>query len=178
MTAAENNSVLFKYTVFPKVAIGNYIVTNKFYVAHNSDNDIILGIPFLGQTQAHLYFGSQLCTLTLNNAVTTERSKEIQPNSTVQVLCSSRTSQIDKGPILISSCLRNKYQNKLMVPDIYTEIYNQNKPVFKIPITNKTERHIILPVNLQIVFIIFLDFKETHSPPENKKREHPKKALY
>ena len=29
-TAAENNSVYFKYTVFPKLTIGNYTVTNKF----------------------------------------------------------------------------------------------------------------------------------------------------
>ena len=55
-TAAENHSVFFKYTVFPEVTIENYTVTNKFYVAQNSDTDIILGIPFLRQTRAHLDF--------------------------------------------------------------------------------------------------------------------------
>ena len=136
-TAAENNSVYFKYTVFPKLTIGNYTVTNKFYVAQNSDNDIILGIPFLRQTRAHLDFGSQVCTLTLNNAVTTERSTEIPPHSIVKVLCSSRTSQMNKGPVLISSRVRNKFQSKLFIPDVYTEIDTLNKPVFKIPIANK-----------------------------------------
>ena len=29
-TAAENNSVYFKYTVFPRLTIGNYTVTHKF----------------------------------------------------------------------------------------------------------------------------------------------------
>ena len=81
---------------------------------------------------------------------------------------------MDKGPVFISSCLRNKYQNKLIVPDIHTEIDNQNKPVFKIPITNKTERHIILPVSLQIGIIIFLDSKETHSHHKIKKRAFQK----
>ena len=113
-TAAENNSVFFKYTVSPKLTIGNYTVTNKFYVAQNSDNDIILGIPFLRQTRAHLDFGSQVCTLTLNNAVTTERSTTIPPHSIVKVLCSSRTSQMNKGPVLISSHVRNKFQCKLL----------------------------------------------------------------
>ena len=140
-TAAVNNSVYFKYTVFPKLTTGNYTLTNTFYVAQNSNNNIILGIPFLRETRAHLDFGSQVCTLTLNNAVTTERSTEIPLHSIVKVLCSSGTSQMNKGPVLISSHLRNEFQSKLFVPDIYTEIDTWNKPVFKIPITNKTEKH-------------------------------------
>ena len=169
-TAAGNYSVLFKYTVFPKLTIGNYTVTNKFYVAQNLDNDIIFGIPFLRQTRAHLDFSTQVCTLTLNNAVTTEGSTEIPSNSTVKVLCSPRTSQMNKGPVLISSCLRNKFQHKLFIPDVYTEIDTLNKPVFKIPITNKTEN--ILPVNLQIGFIVF---PETHSPSDNDRENIPKR---
>ena len=94
------------------------------------------------QIRTHLDFGSQLCTLTLNNAVTTERSTEIPPNSLIQVLCSSMTPHMNKGPVLITSNLRNKFQHKLFVPDIYTEIDTLNKPVFKIPITNKTEKYI------------------------------------
>ena len=164
-----------KYTVFPKLTIGNYIVTNKFYVAQNSDNDIILGIPFLRQTRAHLDFGSQVCTLTLNNAVTTESSTTIPPHSTVKVLCSSRTSQMNKGPVLISSRVRNKYQSKLFVPDIYTEIDTLNKPVFKIPISNKTGKHIILPHNLHIGFLILLD-KRTNLPRDNDTANIPKKV--
>ena len=162
--------------MFPKLTIGNYTVTNKFYVAQNSDNDSILGIPFLRQTRAHLDFGSQVCTLTFNNAVMTERPTTIPPHCTIKVLCSSRTSQMNKGPVLISSGVRNKFQSKLFVPDIYTEIDTLNKPVFKIPISNKTGKHIILPKDLHIGFIIFLD-KHTNSPPDNE-RKHSKKALH
>ena len=172
--AAANNSVYFKYTVFPRLTIGNYTVTNKFYVAQNSDNDIILGIPFLRLTRAHLDFGSQICTLTLNNAVITEISTTIPPRSTMKVLCSSRTSQMNKGPVLISSRVRNKFQSKLFIPDVYTAIDTLNKPVFKIPITNKTGKHIILPEDLHIGFIIFLD-REPHSPPDNNRENIPKR---
>ena len=77
-----------------------------------------------------------------------------------------------KGPVLIT---RNKFQSKLFVPDVYTEIDTLNKPVFKIPITNKTERHIILSVNLQIGFIIFLDSQETYSPSDNDRENIPKR---
>ena len=157
-TAIKNHSVFFKYTVFPKVTIGNYTVTNKFYVAPNSDNDIILGIPFLRQTRAHLDFGSQLCTLILNNVVTTEGSTEILPNSTVKVLCSPRTSQMNKGPVLISSCLWNKFQHKLLIPDVYTAIDTLNKPVFKIPIANKTDKHILPAYSWDLLF--FLSFNK------------------
>ena len=174
-TAAANNSVYFKYTVFPKLTIGNYTVTNKFYVAQNSDNDIILGIPFLRQTRAHLDFGSQVCTLTLNNAVTTESSTTIPPHSTVKVLCSPRTSQMNKGPLLISSRVRNKFQSKLFVPDIYTDIDTLNKPVFKIPISNKTGKHVILPKHLLIGFIIFLE-REKHPSRDNDRENIPKRA--
>ena len=174
-TAAEHQSVFFKYTVFQKVTIGNYTVTNKFYVAQNSDNDIILGIPFLRQTKAHLDFGSQLCTLTLNNAIITETSTEIPPNSTVKVLCSPRTSQMNKGPVLISSCLRNKFQYKLFIPDVYTEIETLNKPVFKIPIANKTDKHIILPANLQLGFIIFLESQQVNSISANARENIPQR---
>ena len=111
--------------------------------------------------------------MTLNNAVTTE----IPPHSIVKVLCSSRTSQINKGPVLISSRVRNKFQSKLFVLDIYTEIDTLNKPVFKIPITNKTGKHIILPVNLKIGFIIFLGFQDTNSPTDND-RENVSKRPY
>ena len=173
-TAAENNSVFFKYTVFPKLTIGNYTVTNKFYVAQNSDNDFILGIPFLSQTRAHLDFGSQVCTLTLNNAVITDRCTTIPPHSTMKVLCSSRTSQMNKGPVLISSRVRNKFQSKLFIPEVYTEIDILNKPVFKIPITSKTGKHIILPEDLHIGFIIFLD-REPHSPIDNDRENIPKR---
>ena len=173
-TAAANNSVYFKYTVFPRFTIGNYTVTNKFYVAQNSDNDIILEIPFLRQTRAHLDFGSEVCTLTLNNAVTTESSTTIPPHSTVKVLCSPRTSQMNKGPVLISSRVRNKYQSKLFVPDIYTEIDTLNKPVFKIPISNKTGKHVILPKQLRVGFVIFLH-RENHSPRDNHRENIPKR---
>ena len=114
--------------------------------------------------------------MTLNNAVTTERSTEIPPSSTVKVLCSPRTYQMNKGPVLITSHLRNKFRHKLFIPDVYTEIESQNEPVFKIPITNKTEKDIILPVNLQLGFIIFLDCQETHSPSDNDKK-NPTQAL-
>ena len=62
----------------------------------------------------------------------------------------------------------------MFVPDIYTEIDTLNKPVFKIPITNKMQKHIILPVNLQIGFIIFHD-KEPHSPSANDRENIPKR---
>ena len=150
-------------------------MTNKFYVAQNSDNDIILGIPFLRQTRAHLDFGSQLCTLTLNNAVTTERSTEIPPNSTIKVLCYPMTSQMTKGPVLISSCLRNKFQHKLFIPDVYTEIDTLNKPVFKMPVTNKLEKHIILPANLQLGFIIFLESQQVNSISANNRENIPQR---
>ena len=174
-TAAENNSVYFKYTVFPKLTIGNYTVTNKFYVAQNSDNDIILGIPFLRHTGAHLDFGSQVCTLTLNNAVITERSTTIPPRSTIKVFCSSRTSQMNQGPVLINSHVRNKFQSKLFIPDIYTEIDTLNKPVFEIPIANKTDKHIILPANLQLGFIIFLESQQVNSISANDRENIPQR---
>ena len=159
--------------MFPKVTIGNYTLTYRFSVAQNSDNDIILGIPFLRQTRAHLDFGSQVCTLTLNNAVTTERSTTIPPHSTVKVLCSSRTSQM-KGPVLISSCVRNKFQSKLFVPDIYTEIHTLNKLVFKIPIATKTDKQIILPANLRLRFF-FLESQQVNSISANDRENIPQR---
>ena len=80
---------------------------------------------------------------------------------------------MNKGPVLISSRVRNKFQSKLFIPDVYTEI-TLNKPVFKIPITNKMGKHIILPENLHIGFIIFLD-KETNSLPDNDRENIPKR---
>ena len=82
---------------------------------------------------------------------------------------------MNKGPVLISSRVRNKFQSKLFVPDIYTEIDTLNKPVFKIPISNKTGKHIMLPENLHIGFIIFLE-REKHSSGDNDRENIPKRA--
>ena len=82
---------------------------------------------------------------------------------------------MNKGPVLISSRVRNKFKSKLFVPDIYTEIGTLNKPVFQIPITNKTDKHIILPANLQLGFIIFLDSQQANPISVNDRENIPQR---
>ena len=164
ISACQNGSVVFKYVIYPKVEVGTFTVTLPFFVTENCTTDVILGVPFLKKTRAHLDFGPTSCIITFNNIVLTNRSTLIPANTTKLVSCSPTALHVPPGPILVSTNLLPRYDGKLFAQDIYVDIARtKDKLVFQIPVTNNTNRDITMPVDIRIGYILFLNIDDGHT---------------
>ena len=177
-TASSADRLRFAYMIYPKVKVGEYVFTTKFYIAYNSCDDVILGVAFFKQTRLHLDYGNEECTVTFNNGVKCVEKTIVPPHKTKLVSAISRATISKDSVILLSSRLPPRLRKYGIAQGVIKTVTGVGRAEFKIPVSNYSNKTLVIHHGELLGFMIFLDPNEKIIPANEWTVEHKQSEVF